>query len=279
MVLVFFDYLAAVICTIVTSVFANIIHNWYDFYIPILLLIAFLLGWFAFSLMCVLLLALPVKIKGDYIEKPSSFYRYFFDQTVFFLCHLGRVKVSVDNYELINQSKKVVVMANHRSKFDPIVVNMKFPKLKLAWIAKRSLFKMPLVSKYMYKCGFSPLDRENPRQAVPVFKKSAEFVKSGKLSIGIYSEGTRNTTSEPILPLKAGAMNLPLKSESDLVIIVTKNTEQIAKRWPLKSTKVKIKVCKVLKYEEYKDKSSFEIDEMVYNILKENYLGLKEYKA
>ena len=56
-----------------------------------------------------------------------------------------------------------------------MVVNAYLKGFKISWITKRSLFKMPLVSNYMYKTCFMPLDRDNLRQEIELMKKISKF--------------------------------------------------------------------------------------------------------
>ena len=134
---------------------------------------------------------------------------------------------------------------------------------------------MPLINRYLYKICFMPIDREDLKQSLKVIKQSVKYIQEDQCSIGIYPEGTRNTTEEPILPCKAGSMKIAYLSKTPIVVMTVVNTDKVVKNFLLKRTHVYIRICKVIPYEEYKDMDTQDLASYVENIMKENILEIK----
>ena len=265
------NIISSILTTFLVCYFGNIIQHSYDFYIPILLFIAFLIGYIALTFILIFMIAIPVKRKTEFNQKDSKFYRFMFT----YLNILGLVRIHFEGKEKIEKGKKLVYVCNHRSKFDPMVISDKLKGYNIAWIAKKSLFKMPLVSNYMYKSNFLSLDRDDLRQGLRVIEKAVEYISEGQNSIGVFPEGTRNTTKDNLLLFKSGSFKISLLAKTDIVVMAVLNTELIAKRWPLKSTKVYVRVCEVIKYDDIKDLTSYEVANKVHEIMEKNIIEMK----
>lgn len=269
------NIISSILTTFLVCYFGNIIQHSYDFYIPILLFIAFLIGYIALTFILIFMIAIPVKRKTEFNQKDSKFYRFLMEHMFTYLNTLGLVRIHFEGKEKIEKGKKLVYVCNHRSKFDPMVISDKLKGYNIAWIAKKSLFKMPLVSNYMYKSNFLSLDRDDLRQGLRVIEKAVEYISEGQNSIGVFPEGTRNTTKDKLLPFKSGSFKISLLAKTDIVVMAVLNTELIAKRWPLKSTKVYVRVCEVIKYDDIKDLTSYEVANKVHEIMEKNIIEMK----
>lgn len=276
--LVILDYIIALAMT-VFSVFADKIYErpW-SFWIIILIFAGNLFLCFLVTFVSLFLITLPVKRKGDFCAKHSRFYRFFFEESLTFIHYFVRAKIHLENKEKLPQNKKerIIFMSNHLSKFDPMTCNQVLKGYDIAWIGKRSLFSMPLINRYLYKICFMPIDRDDLKQSLKVIKQAVKYLEEEQVSIGIYPEGTRNITAEPILPCKAGSMKLAYLSKRPIVVMAVVNTESIAKNAPFKRTDVYIRICEVLQYEDYKDLDSQSLALKVENILKENVVEIRE---
>lgn len=118
----------------------------------------------------------------------------------------------------------VVVMGNHQGYFDIMLV-LGYIDKPLAFIAKKELSKLPLVSSWMRYLGCIFLDRKDVRQAVEVFQKAVNQVKSG-WSMVIFPEGTRSK-SNTLAPFKKGSMKLPLRAGVPIVPVSIDGTYKV----------------------------------------------------
>ena len=181
--------------------------------------------------------------KKDPIDKPRNFYGI-----IQFVCDWAmtalRVKIRFNGMEKL-PNKPFVLVSNHVSNFDPVVVLAKVKGRKIAFISKPSNFKIPVAGSYTHNAGFLAIDRENAMKAMRTIKRAAELVVSEQMIMGIYPEGTRSKTGE-LLEFKEGAFLLAKRAKAPVVVMTTKGTNEIAKRMILRSTKVDLNVIEII---------------------------------
>ena len=181
--------------------------------------------------------------KQDPIDKPRNFYgiiRFVCDWVSTFL----RIKIDFRGMEKF-PDEPFVLVSNHISNFDPVVVLAKVKGRKLAFISKPSNFKIPIAGPYTHNAGFLAIDRQNAMKAMRTIKHAGELVANEGLTMGIYPEGTRSKTGE-LLEFKEGAFLLAKRAKAPVVVITTKGTDKVAKRMILRSTKVELNVIEVI---------------------------------
>ncbi len=181
--------------------------------------------------------------KKDPIDKPRNFYgiiQFVCDWVTTFL----RIKIDFKGMEKFPEEPFVLV-SNHISNFDPVVVLAKVKGRKIAFISKPSNFKIPIAGPYTHNAGFLAIDRQNAMKAMRTIKHASELVVSEQMIMGIYPEGTRSKTGE-LLEFKEGAFLLAKRAKAPVVVITTKGTNKIAKRMILRSTKVELEVIEII---------------------------------
>ena len=190
------------------------------------------------------------------IEKPRNFYGI-----IHFVCDwiitLLRVNVKFNGMEKFPEEPFVIV-SNHISNFDPVVVLAKMKGRKIAFISKPSNFKIPVAGPYTHNAGFLAIDRQNAMKAMRTIKRAAELVVSEQMIMGIYPEGTRSKTGE-LLEFKEGAFLLAKRSGAPIVVISTRGTNKISRRVFIKKTHVDMKVLDVIDKETVKTLSLGEL--------------------
>lgn len=201
---------------------------------------------FALLLLYVLFLgvcSLLVNPEKEY-DKNSPFYRLLLNSTTVAAIKLCRIRVHVSGIEKIPEGTKVLFVCNHRSNFDPIITWYALKKWKIAFVSKPSNFKIPFFGRIIRKCCFMPIDRENPRKAIPTINRAAKLLRKQEVSIGIYPEGTRSKTGE-LLPFHNGVFKIAQKADAPVVVLSITGTEQIAKKTPFHTTDVYLDVLEV----------------------------------
>ncbi len=124
------------------------------------------------------------------------------------------VKVRVEGLENIEPDRPYIFAANHQSQFDIFALDG-FLMVDFRWMAKKELFRIPLVGPAMRLAGSIPIDRSRGRQAMTRLADAARRLASGT-SVVIFPEGTR-TRDGRLQPFKSGAMYLAIKSGVDIV--------------------------------------------------------------
>lgn len=177
------------------------------------------------------------------IEKTRNFYGIIWF-VCDWICSLLRVKIDFKGMEKFPEEPFVLV-SNHISNFDPVVVLAKVKGRKIAFISKPSNFKIPVAGPYTHNAGFLAIDRENAMKAMRTIKRAGELVVSEQMIMGIYPEGTRSKTGE-LLEFKEGAFLLAKRAKAPVVVITTKGTNQIAKNKMIKRSKVELDVIEII---------------------------------
>lgn len=98
----------------------------------------------------------------------------------------------------------VYIAANHQSVFDVFVLLAEMDRPS-AFIAKKSLAKVPLLHKWLELLGCLYLDREDARQAVKVMRQAANQMTEYKMNMIVFPEGTRSRGGE-LHPFKKGSL-------------------------------------------------------------------------
>lgn len=277
---IFLVFLLTATGTVLLSVFTPLITEPYHFY----WVIVFFAGSYAASIVLILIVLLFTSLFIKYDpKKPNSRYskrmRFIMEQFMGFLIFFLRIKIKVTGRELIPKDTRFLMIGNHLSDLDPLVAIWAFKGMDISWIAKEVLFKIPLAKKYMYRCDFLAMDRADVRQSLRVINQAAEYVKEGVVSMGVYPEGTRNATAEPLLPFKPGALKVAQKAGAPIVVTAIVNTQRVFRRWPLRSTHIYLDVIKVYSAEEVLSRKTNDLSDEMAGLIKERLVSLNKYKA
>ena len=108
-----------------------------------------------------------------------------------------------------------MVCANHTSATDPVLICCAFKKHQIRFMAKKELFKVPVVNWLVGLMGAFPVDRGGGD--VGAIKKSVGIVKDGSC-MGIFPQGHRYPGENPRdTKTKNGAALICTKAEADIV--------------------------------------------------------------
>ncbi len=140
---------------------------------------------------------------------------------------LSGVSVSISGVQNLPGDRPVVIFSNHQGAFDIPVLQGHVP-IQFRWVAKTSLFKIPIIGWSMRLAGYIGIERESARKAYKSLKAASVKVKNGT-SVLVFPEGTRSEGAE-LLPFKKGASVLAAMSGVDVVPVGVKGTAGIMKR-------------------------------------------------
>ncbi len=108
-------------------------------------------------------------------------------RSILFLCG---IRMRVEKTAGADEVGQAVFMANHESAID-IPVLLLAIRTEVRFLAKRSLFFVPLLGWSMWLAGFIPVDRQRADKARDVFGDLGERLRKG-LSVLVFPEGTRS---------------------------------------------------------------------------------------
>lgn len=126
----------------------------------------------------------------------------------------GGIRVRVEGRERVPRGRPVVFMSNHESWLDIPVLLAAIP-VQVRFLAKKSLFSIPIFGWAISAMGFIPVDRENRRTAVKSFEEAAARIRAGR-SVLVFPEETR-TSDGRLLPFQRGGFLIALKAGLPIV--------------------------------------------------------------
>ena len=140
---------------------------------------------------------------------------------------LSGVRVRVEGTENIPKGGPVIFLSNHQGAFDIPALQGYIP-VQFRWVAKKSLFKIPVIGWTMSLAGYIGIDRENAAEAMRNIEEASGKIRGGT-SVLVFPEGTRSDTGA-LLPFKRGAFVLVSKSAVPVVPVAIQGTRDIMKR-------------------------------------------------
>lgn len=124
------------------------------------------------------------------------------------------IDLHIENAEVLDPKQRYILVANHYSYFDIPCILAAVPQ-PIRFMAKVSLFKIPIFGWSLARAGFIPIDRKNRRTAVKSFDLAAERIRRGN-TIVIFPEEGRSKFRQ-MRPFQRGAFLLAIKSELPVV--------------------------------------------------------------
>lgn len=261
--------IVAIILAVVGSFTFFPVTQGIDFYRPILLFIGgyvvmiFIVWWFFIDLV-----GRTYSFKKEY-DKPSKLANFLLNQGIGYINIHARIKFRVIGKEKIPANEKFLLVCNHRSKFDSMLIAQHFGHLKIAFFSKSSNFKIPLGKRLMWRVCYLPLDRDDKLQSLQQMRRAEKLLSTGATNVGIFPEGTRQTEL-PIGEFHEGGFNVAIHTGCPIVITTMVGTQYVHKNFPLKRSKCTWEVIGVLHKEDYDGMTAKALSDQIHSIMKEN---------
>ncbi|KAF8975366.1 1-acylglycerol-3-phosphate O-acyltransferase [Entomortierella lignicola] len=129
-------------------------------------------------------------------------------------------KENLDNYPAI-------VVCNHQSSMDMMVLGKVFPKHCVV-MAKKELLYFPFLGIFMKLSNAIFIDRKNHKKAIESSSQAVADMKKHNSGIWIFPEGTRSRLdTADLLPFKKGAFHLAIQSGHPILPIVSQGYSHI----------------------------------------------------
>ena len=147
------------------------------------------------------------------------------------LLFLTGVKVTITGGKEIRPGENYIFASNHQSAFDILALLACLP-VSFRWLAKDSLFHIPVFGWAMKQAGYIPIEREKGRSAYESLIKAAEKIEKG-VSVVIFPEGTRSEDGT-LGPFKPGGFVLAIKSQRPMIPVTIMGSHLIMPKGTLK---------------------------------------------
>ncbi|MBI3754347.1 MAG: 1-acyl-sn-glycerol-3-phosphate acyltransferase [Deltaproteobacteria bacterium] len=155
------------------------------------------------------------------------------------LLFLSGVTVDIKGAGHLLKDKSQILASNHQGAFDILALQAFIP-IQFRWVAKKSLFKIPIIGWSMSLAGYIGIERERAGSAYKSIEAAAEKVKNGT-SVLIFPEGTRSAAGT-LLPFKRGGFLLAVKSGVPVIPVSIQGTKDIMKKESLLISPGRVKV-------------------------------------
>ena len=165
---------------------------------------------------------IPIVILVALVNPGSSYY-----SLVRFWAWLGlkifAITTVVDGLGKLDSHQDYVVMANHRSHFDVLVIIDALRDRQTRWVAKRELLKVPIFGTGLRVTGQIVINRDDHDQAIRTLRES---MRNRGVSVVFFPEGHRAATTE-LLPFKKGAAAFAIDAGLPVVPVAVAGSERV----------------------------------------------------
>lgn len=181
---------------------------------------------------------------------------------------ISGVKLTVKGRENILKDQSALYVFNHRGFFD-ILAGYSTAPYPTAYVSKKEIEKVPMVSLWMKYMNCLFLDRDDIRKGMQTILQGIELLKNGT-SIYIAPEGKRNT-GEELLEFHEASFKLAEKSKCPIVPVALNNTDSVFEKhlpW-IRKAHVIIEYCTPLYMDQMERAEKKIIGQTVRSILSE----------
>ena len=225
-----------------------------------LAILAFLFLWF----MC------QIVDQSKEQENDSKFYRTMMALYIAAIKTVIRLHIHTEGLEKIPKDGRFLLVCNHTSLADPVILLHCFAKSQLAFISKRENASMFLVGNAMHKIMCQTINRENDREALKTILKCIQLIKDDEVSVAVFPEGYIHPDKK-LHPFRSGVFKIAQKTQVPIVVCTLKNTPQVFTNLPkLKRTDVDLHLVDVIQPEQYAGMNTVALGNWVYQMMAED---------
>jgi 1-acyl-sn-glycerol-3-phosphate acyltransferase len=160
-------------------------------------------------------LAVTAGIAVGPFSKTVTLLTRIWSRTILRLSGVRIERINFHHLDAINGS--CVIVANHQSNYDIPVLFAALPG-SVRYMAKKSLFGIPLFGYALKRSGMVEVDRKHPHKAITEIKKAGKHLQH-QLMVVFFPEGTRNSKNT-IGDFKKGAFYFARENHLPVVPVV-----------------------------------------------------------
>lgn len=240
----------------------------YLYWVPFLLFIAGYIAaiiflWLSLSAFC------QIYSKKKYYSKPSKLAGFLLRHCIAYIDNHAFIRMKIIQNEPFPKERFLLV-CNHLSRFDPMLIVHKFGKLGIAFISKPSNFKIPIGGHFMKATCYMAIDREDKMKSLEVMKEANRLIEENLASVGVFPEGTRREVEDNIGEFHEGVFSIAMKANAPIVVTSIIGSQDIPKNFPKRGTKVTYRIIKVIYPNEYQGKTAKAVSDYARQLMKDS---------
>lgn len=125
------------------------------------------------------------------------------------------VRLVVHGLEHIRDGRARFLVGNHQSGLDiPIVISL--CRGNVRFLAKDSLFRIPIFGWALHRYRYIPIDRSRTRVTLRNVDRALGYFRRRPVSLAVFPEGTRSRNGV-LLPFRRGAVKIGQRTGMDIV--------------------------------------------------------------
>ena len=197
-------------------------------------------------------------------EEDSKFYRGMTQVYIEAIKRVLGLKIETEGLEKTPTDTRFLLVCNHISDMDPVVLFHCFYKSTMAFISKRENDQRPLVGQIQRKILCQPINRENDREALKTILRCIQLIKEDKVSIGVFPEGYTSLDGK-LRHFRNGVFKIAQKANVPVVVCTIRGTKEVLPRLKkLRASRVDVHLVDVIPAEQVKALSTMDLAEVVY---------------
>ncbi len=173
-----------------------------------------------------LIFVLPLLILWTIITQDANFMYWTFIGALRVTMRIAGIHIRAEGAENIPPGV-CIFASNHASNIDPVALVPHIPR-RVALLAKKEVFRVPILSKALHLAKLVPVDRADKEAAAESVDTSIKYLKEG-LSFLVYPEGTRSRDGH-LMPFKKGTFVMAIRAGVSVVPISLVGTQRLMRK-------------------------------------------------
>ena len=200
-------------------------------------------------------------------EEDDPLYRKVTNLYIQSLVPVLRVHVKLKGGDKLPAKGRFMLVCNHTSITDPIMLLYAMPKSQLAFISKKENSDMFIIGPMMHKLQCQLINRENDKEALKTILRCIQILKEDKASIGVFPEGGINDDLK-FHHFRPGVFKIAQKTKVPIVVCTLKGTKDVLPNLTkLKRSDVLVSVLTVIPPEEFEDVTTVDLANRIHKIM------------
>ena len=183
-------------------------------------------------------------------------------------------KIRVEGREKIRRDATYVIVSNHQSQLDILVLFRLYVHFK--WVSKSEIFKIPLIGWNMVMNRYIKLRRGDKESIARMMADSEERLAEGS-SIFIFPEGSRSPDGR-LKPFKMGAFILAKKMKAPILPVVVEGTRHALPKYSINfhgTHRIRVRVLDEVPYESFAGASEEELSKRIRGLMNAELVRLQ----